>query len=400
MTIEPVWGLRHDSRVAFAFRGDVMTPMRKIPVVVSVVIGAALFNLDSQVAYAQFTQTNLSSDISGAANFTDPNLKDPRGLAATASSPFWTANAAAGNSTLHFGNGSLAPNPVTPLIVAIPQGAPTGTVSLPGVPNPNVFNGDVFFFATSNGQLAGWRGALGTTAETLSLGTGGTYTGLAAASIGSNTYLYASDFRNGSIDVFPSAGAPVLPGTFTDPNLPAGYAPFNIQALNGLLFVTYGLQDAVKTSAVSGLGFGFVDMFNLDGTLISRLITQGVLNAPWGLAIAPNGFGSLGGDLLVGNHGDGTIWAFNFNDHSLTQLKDAQGNPIVNPGLWALMFGNSGNGFDANTLYLTAGLNGGVNGLFAEIQSATPIPAALPLFATGLGALGLFGWRRKRKQAA
>jgi uncharacterized protein (TIGR03118 family) len=371
--------------------------MLKVPLIITAVIGSAFLSLNPQIAIAQFAQTNLSSDISGLANFTDPNLKNPWGLSASPTSPFWGANQQSGNSTLHFGNGSQAPNPVTPLIVTV-AGGPTGTVFNPGT-GTGAFNNDNFLFSTFNGQIAGWRGALGTTAEILSLGNGGVYTGLAAANIGPNTYAYAANFLSGTIDVFGgTAAAPPLPGNFTDPNLPAGYAPFNIQTLNGQLFVTFAQQDANKTSAVVGPGLGFVDKFNVDGTLVSRLVSNGPLDAPWGLAIAPASFGPFGGDLLVGNHGDGSIWAFDpITGLLIGQLKDAQGNPIINLGLWALMFGNAGIGFSADTLYLNAGINGGVDGLFAEIQPTTPIPAALPLFASGAGVLGYLALRRKRK---
>jgi uncharacterized protein (TIGR03118 family) len=150
---------------------------------------------------------------------------------------------------------------------------------------------------------------------------------------------------------------------------------------------------------VPGVGAGFIDVFNLDGSFVKRLASNGSLNEPWGLALAPPNFGPFSGDLLVGNHGDGMINAFDpITGLFLGTLKDAQGNPIINPGLWALAFGN-GASFDSNALLFTAGTNGGGYGLFGEILP-TPLPGALPLFATGLGALGLLGWRRKRKNSA
>ena len=360
--------------------------MRNLPLVMSVVIGSALFNLDSQTAHAQFAQTNIFSDIPGVANSTDPNLKNPWGLSASPTSPFWTANENAGNSTLHFGNGSL-----NPLIVTVP-GGPTGTVFNPGA-SAGEFNGDNFLFATLNGNFLGWRNALGTTAEVLSLGNATTYTGLTAAIVGTHTYAYAANFQAGTIDVFKgSASAPSLTGNFTDPTLPSGFKPFNVQLLNGQIFTTFFNPSGPP-------GQGIVDIFNINGDFIQRLTTGGHLNDPWGLAIAPTGFGSFGGDVLVGNHTDGSIWIFDLNGILIGELKDAQGNPILNPGLWALMFGNNGLGFNPGALYLNVGLNGGVDGLFAEIQS-TPIPAALPLFASGTSMLAYFGWRRKRKAPA
>jgi len=360
--------------------------MRRLPLILSVVIVSAFINLET--ATAQFTQTNLSSDIPGLANFTDPNLKNPWGLSATPTSPFWSANEQAGNSTLHTGSGSLA-NPT--LIPAVP-GGPTGTVFNSGN-TAGAFNGDLFLFATHDGGLAGWRPALGlTNTEVLSTPSGNTYTGLAAATIGTNTYAYLANFTSGHIDVFRGDTAtPFLPGNFTDPNLPSGFRPFNVQVLGGQLFATY-------FNPLGPPGQGIVDIFDVSGNFIQRIGGAGILNDPWGLAIAPLGFGSLGGDLLVGNHTDGSIWAFDLNGALIGELKDAQGNPILNPGLWALMFGNNGPGFDPGALYLNIGLNGGVDGLFAEIQSTTPIPAALPLFASGAGVLAYFGWRRKRKR--
>jgi uncharacterized protein (TIGR03118 family) len=367
-----------------------------------------------QHATAQYAQTNLSSDIPGLATFNDPNLADPRGLSFNASSPFWIANQISGNADLHNGNGSQAP--AIPLIVTVP-GGPTGSVF-----NQNfgsAFNGDLFLFSTLNGQIAGWRPALGTTAETLVLpSTANVYTGLAIANIPTgpltaNTYAYAANFRSGTIDVFKgSPVTPSLPGNFTDPNLPAGYAPFNIQTLGGKLFVTYAQQDATKSVPVPGAGFGFIDVFNLDGTGglalgNTRLVSNGPLNEPWGMAIAPSTFGQFAGDLLVGNHGDGTIDAFDpITGMLLGMLRDAQGNPIVNERLWALAFRAQGSGFDADGLFFTSAPTvpdfNTVGGLFGEIQPLpeTPLPAALPLFASGIGVLGLLGWRKKRKQAA
>ena len=165
------------------------------------------------------------------------------------------------------------------------------------------------------------------------------YTGLAIASTPA-PLLYATDFHNGKIDAISgSFTSATLAGNFTDPNLPTGYAPFNIQTLAGKLFVSYAMQGAGGTNPVAGAGNGFIDVFNLDGTLNARLISGGPLNEPWGMAIAPSTFGQFAGDLLVGNHGDGTIDAFDpITGLLLGMLKDAQGNPIVNEGLWALAF--------------------------------------------------------------
>jgi uncharacterized protein (TIGR03118 family) len=345
-----------------------------------------------------FTQTNLVSDIPGLAVSTDPDLVNPWGVSFSAASPFWVSDNGTGQATLYNGDGVKQG-----LVVTIP-----GTGGDPGAPTGMVFNssanfnGDLFIFAGENGTISGWRGALGTTAETLvdSTGFGAVYKGLAIGTTAQGTYLYAADFRNNLITVIPGTGAPSLSGTFTDPNLPAGYAPFNIQNINGKLYVTYAVQDAAKHDDVSGPGNGIVDVFDLQGNLIQRLISKGSLNSPWGMAIAPAGFGSFGSDLLVGNFGDGKINVFDpLTGTFINQLDGANGLPIVNLGLWDLTFGNGGNGGSASDLYFTAGIPGPDqvedHGLFGSIApTATPEPGTLTLIGSGL--FGLIARRRRR----
>jgi uncharacterized protein (TIGR03118 family) len=207
--------------------------------------------------------------------------------------------------------------------------------------------------------------------------------------VGAASQLYATNFRAGTIDVFDSSYAPVnMPGTFTDPNLPAGYAPFNIIDLGNLLYVTYALQDAAKKDDVAGAGHGFVDVYTTSGVLVQRLITQGSLNSPWGMALAPSSFGPLGGDLLVGNFGNGMINAFNPSTGAfLGTLNDTSGNPLVNQGLWGLAFGNGSQGTLTSTLYFTAGIPGPDDiedhGLFGSLTNA-PEPGSMALVATAL----------------
>ena len=214
---------------------------------------------------------------------------------------------------------------------------------------------------------------------------GDIYKGLAIGNNGERDFLYAANFHHGDVDVFDSTFVPIaLAGSFADPNLPSGYAPFNVQTLGGQLFVTYALQDANGEDDVPGPGHGFVDVFDLNGSLVRRLITGGQLNSPWGLAVAPAGFGPFGGDLLVGNFGDGKINAFDFatGDFHGT-LSNSNGDPLVNLGLWGLQFGNGGNGGAIDTLFFTAGIpgpDGAVedHGLFGKIE-AVPEPAELLL---------------------
>jgi uncharacterized protein (TIGR03118 family) len=373
-------------------------------------IVAPIIGLGLQSASAQYTQTDFVSNVPGA-KLTDPNLVDPWGIAFSPLSPAWIANSGTGVATLYTGGAQSPPviNQV-PLVVTIPGpgpggsgGTPTGIVFNSATQfSTTSFNRDNFLFSSLNGGIFGWRGALGTTAETFQTPSAtNVYTGLALATIGSvvnpDVYLYAANFRTGTIDVTKgSSGSPDLTGRFTDPNLPAGYAPFNIQNLNGTMFVTYAQQDASKSQPMTGAGLGFVDAFDLNGNLIHRLASRGALNAPFGLAIAPMDFGQFGGDLLVGNRGDGRINAYDPTTGAfIGTLSDAQGNPISNALLTALAFGN-GASFSSNALLFTAG-----DGLFGEIvATATPLPAALPLFASGLGTLGLLCWRRKRKAQA
>lgn len=336
-------------------------------------------NLHGQNA---FTQTNLVSDIPGVAISTDPRLVNPWGISFAPTGPFWISDAGTGLSTVYNSAGVPLATPVS--TIPNPSGGistPTGQVFNAG----SAFNADRFIFATEQGTIAGWRPALGTGGETLfnNSSQGSIYKGLALSTIGANTYLYATDFHNGRIDIFGSTGAPTLGGNFASPALPLGYAPFNVQNLAGKLYVTYALQDAARADAVNGAGHGFVDVFDVNGVYQQRLISNGVLDSPWGLAIAPDSFGSLAGSLLVGNFGDGTINAFDplsgvFRD----VLRDTNGFPLINEGLWGLIVGNGGNGGDRNSLYITAGIPGSGNiqdhGLFARI---TPIPEPATLFA-------------------
>jgi uncharacterized protein (TIGR03118 family) len=344
-----------------------------------------------------FVQHNLVSDIPGLASYTDPSLANPWGIAFSGTSPFWIADNHTGLATLYNTFGVKQG-----LVVTIPPltgSAPTGQVFNP---NSGDFGGNRFIFSTEDGTIAAWMG--GTTAAlTYSSSAGAIYKGLALANSGGTNYLYATDFHNNAIDVFDSSFAKVsLAGSFTDPNLPAGYAPFGIQQSGGQLFVTYALQDADAEDDVAGPGHGFVDVFNTDGTLVQRLVSMGSLNSPWGMAWAPAGFGQFSGDLLIGNFGDGTINVFDPNSGMwLAQLQDSSGNPLVNLGLWDLKFGNGGSGGFAKSLYFTAGIPGNGNvedhGLFGTV-SAVPEPGTLTLLGSGFVSLLGYGLRRGKRK--
>ena len=213
---------------------------------------------------------------------------------------------------------------------------------------------------------------------------GAIYKGLAIDSRTAGQHLYATDFHNGNVDVFDSSFHLVtLSGNFTDPNLPAGFAPFGIQNIGGTLYVTYALQDADAEDDVAGPGNGFVDAYDLNGNLIQRVASAGELNSPWGLAVAPENFGRFSGDLLVGNFGNGRIHAFDptrlTSDgefEAVGLLHSAAGKPIQIDGLWALQFGHGTTAASPNglttTLFFTAGPSGEDHGLFGSIVLTAP----------------------------
>jgi uncharacterized protein (TIGR03118 family) len=342
----------------------------------------------AQGAAALYQQTILVSDGSVPAAHTDANLVDPRGISASATSPFWVANHGTGLATLY--NGSGVPSS---LVVSIPP--PSGSTSL-STPTGLVFNGGSsfelnpgfparFLFATQDGTISGWNPGVAATSAVLKVdnSSGAGYTGLALGNNGSGDFLYAANFNEGFVAVFDSTFAPTtVGGSFTDPNLPSDYSPFNIQNLGGQLFVTYAPN--------TGTG-GIVDVFDLNGNLQRRLITGGGLDSPWGLAIAPADFGQYGNALLVGNHGDGHINAFDPTTGNLLGiLRDTHGDIVID-GLWGLIFGNGGN---VNLLYFTAGPDGGQHGLVGSL-APVPIPGAALLLGSGL--LGLMGLGRSRK---
>jgi len=199
------------------------------------------------------------------------------------------------------------------------------------------------------------------------------------------------------------AAAPGLPGKFLDPNLPSGYAPFNIQVLGGRIYVTYALEDSAKHDDDPGAGRGFVSAFDTQGNFLGRAASMGTLNSPWGLAIAPASFTGFAGDLLVGNFGDGTINVFNPDPVTpgfLGQLSGTDGKPIVIDGLWGLIPGNDGNGGSSQKIYFSAGPNDETNGLFGVLQSVQSVPEpssmALELAAVVL-LVGRWAWKNRRR---
>ena len=260
---------------------------QRSPIVLALLAAAAL--AAPGIAEAQFAVTNLVTNdpLAHAGQITDPGLVNAWGMSYSPTSPFWVSANGTGTANLYAVNPSTQATIKQGLTVTIPgDGTVTGQVFNSSA--ASAFGGDVFLFVSEDGTISGWRGSLGTTAETLQIGSpANVYKGVAFGTVGTNSYLYAANFRTNTIDVQKgSAGAPALSGTFTDPNLPSGFAPFNIQNLGGTLYVTYAKQDSAKHDEVPGVGLGLVDAYNLQGNLIGRVATAGALNAPWGLAIA------------------------------------------------------------------------------------------------------------------
>jgi uncharacterized protein (TIGR03118 family) len=364
-----------------------------------ILVGAVLF-LGAMPQYVvadgldSYAQQNLVSNIPGLAAYTDTNLVNPWGVSFIGGSPFWISDNGAGVSTLYSKQGQPQPMPpqMPPLVVNIPSpsgptgGTPTGQV---GNTSPG-FGGAHFIFATEDGVIASWSGGTQALRQVNNSSSGAVYKGLAMGTDGGNNYLYATNFHAGTIDVFNSSfQQTTLGSSFTDPNLPAGYAPFNIQNIGGMLYVTYALQDAAKHDDVAGAGHGFVDVFTTDGVMVQRLVSMGQLNSPWGLALAPKGFGAFSSDLLVGNFGNGWINAYDPTTGAFVgTLDDPHGNPITELGLWDITFDPNGAGANPDTLYFTAGLpdsSGELeqNGLFGALNP-TPEPWAWLLFGTAL----------------
>jgi uncharacterized protein (TIGR03118 family) len=390
---------------------------------------------DRSLLSGNVLQTNLVSDLPGVAAVTDPHLVNPWGISESAASPFWISDNGASVSTLYNVPGANPPVSINPLVVSIPTpgdplgatGTPTGTVfnidsgasggfKVSGVnaSGQPATASAVFLFATEDGTIVGWNPGVNPTGfastkagtyATLAVDnsgnnftepnekkeTGAVYKGLAiaksptagtpifASDAASTSVLYAANFRSGQVEVYDRNFQPVtLPaGAFFDRTLPGDYAPFNVQVLGGKVYVTYAKQDPTKKDDVAGHNRGFVDVFNLDGTPAGpngspRLVTRDHLDSPWGLAIAPASFGSLAGDLLVGNFGSGFIDVFSPTGSFQGQLMDPDGEPIQIDGLWALQVGNGGAGGNANSVYFTAGLFDETHGLFGAL---TPVAA-------------------------
>ena len=340
-----------------------------------------------QAAGTQFyLQTNLLSDGAVPAALVDSNVVNAWGLVSGPTTPWWISDNGSGHSTIYNVHTATVQLTVTVPGAGGQQGTPTGVVFNGGpgfVVTAGTGTGPArFIFASEDGIISAFR-AVGSPVVIVvdNSPSGAVYKGIAIDSATSGTLVYATNFHAGTVDVFDTNFKPVtLAGAFRDPNLPAGYAPFGIQNLGGVIFVTYALQDADKHDDVAGEGHGFVDAFDTAGTLLRRVASKGQLNSPWGLALAPADFGRFSGDLLVGNFGNGRIHGF--DPSKLTgqgefqhrgPLHAADGGPIEIDGLWALSFGKGAqNNGPTNTLFFTAGPFDEQHGLFGSLVAVAP----------------------------
>ena len=316
--------------------------------------------------------TLMSDNTATQALHHDTHLVNAWGLAFNPQGFSWIANAGTGTSTLYDGTGVAQS-----LVVTLNQGSPAGIV-FNGTTDFSITESGVsgaapFIFATLQGQISAWAPTVdGTHAFTIvdNSTSGAVYTGLAIDTGSGGHMIYAANFTKGKVDVFGGTFSPVTTaGGFTDPTLPAGYAPFGIQQIGGKVYVAYAQPDPVTHEKV-GAGLGLVDVFDLQGNLTQHLVgTGGALNAPWGLAMAPANFGKFSNMLLVGNFGDGKINVFDPTTGAMVgTVSNNDGSAIVVPGLWALQFGNGLNSQPTNTLFYTAGPGNEQHGLYGRID--------------------------------
>ena len=350
--------------------------MRVAAVAALLLVGLAL--TQARASPGGYAVRRLVADEPSHAAHRDGGLVNAWGIAASATGPWWTSNEAESTSTLYSGDGRKQ------LLTVKVEGGPTGVVFYGGERFPvkarGVSDPARFIYACEDGMLRAWTPTVptgwSTEAEVVvdEAAEAAVFRGVALA----GGRVYATDFHNGQVDVYDGAWHRIRrSGAFVDPRIPAWYAPFGIQAIGGRLFVTFVYRAPVNgNDAPTG---GYVDEFDLDGRLLARVAHMGVLNAPWGLALAPRGFGRFGGDLLVGNFGDGRINAYRLTGGGWRHagvLTDGHGKPIVLNGLWGIAFGNGGLAGPRNTLFFASGPHDwrgetelGVHGLLGSISA-------------------------------
>jgi uncharacterized protein (TIGR03118 family) len=326
----------------------------------------------------QFTLASLVAD-QGVATTIDPNLVNPWGIAFGPTGLLWVSNNGTGTSTVYNGNGSKVPTTVTIPGADGAQGVPTGVVlnttgdfvivGVGPVQLPAI-GAAAFIFAGEDGTISAWNPSAPNNSAVIVAdrsATGAVYKGIAMAQNGGANFLYATNFHANAVDVYDKNF--VLVNSFTDASMPAGFAPFGIASINGKLYVSYAKQKAPDNKDDdAGLGNGFIDVFNPDGSLSKRLVSAGALNSPWAMVIAPTGFSRFAGDLIVGNFGDGLIAAYDPNTGAfIDNLRGGDGNAIQLSGLWGLAFGP----FPGSTImYFSSGPNDETHGL---VGTLTPV---------------------------
>ena len=338
-----------------------------------------------------YQQTDLTTLKGAKGTTTDTHLVNPWGVAFAPGTFIWVADNNGGGTSLYNDDGTIASALPFVTIPAPPsvsgESAPTGAIVNPqnsafGSNTPE-FGDAIFLFATENGTVAAWNIADGTTA-TLPIdnsSTGAVYKGLALANDGNGDRLYVTNFSKGTIEVYDTGFHSVSEtGSFTDPDIPTEFSPFGIFTFSGNLWVTYAEPDKAHTDEVNGRGHGFVDIFTPNGTLMSHFIAGGRLDSPWGIALAPGNFGPLSNLWLIGNFGDGKINAYDSTGKFVSTLNGKNGKPIVNPGLWALNFGDGTTTRPTTELLFTAGGAKQNRGVLGRIDAVTPPdpPAASP----------------------
>jgi uncharacterized protein (TIGR03118 family) len=343
--------------------------------VVAAVLGAIfVVGLPASAAVGNaYTVTPLMSDEGGAGVLPDSHVVNAWGLVAGPATPWWIVNNGDDSSTLY----NAATNTIPALVVGVPDG-PTGIVFHDATADPGNFELPAggaarFIFDNEGGELLGWNGGAAAQVPAQDAVAGAIYKGLAIGQTTSGPRLFAADFHNGQVNVFDGAWHLVQNAGFTDPSLPDGYAPFGIQTIGSRVFVSYAKQDEDAEDEVAGQGLGFVDVYDTSGNMLGRVAQHGQLNAPWGLASAPSSFGRFGGDLLVGNFGDGQINAYrelgNGHFEHAGELRSSSGGKLSIDGLWALQFGNDGAAGSSGTLFFTAGPDEESHGLFGSITA-------------------------------
>ena len=351
-----------------------------------VLLGAVAACIAAHPTAAQtlYDQTNLVSNGFVPAATIDPQLQAPWGVAFSSTGPFWVSDNNSNLATLYNSAGVKQG-----LVVSV--STPTGQVFNTDSTGFNIGIGSPakFIFAGSNGTISAWNG--GTTATVVNTISGASYNGLTQGTVPAQgntpaaTYLYAANTAQGRVDVFDSSFSLVKSISFTDPSLPSGYSPFNVQSLNGHLFVAY-TNSTTNSSAVAE--------FDFNGNFIKQVAIGGTLNQAWGLDIAPSSFGQYSNDLLVGDLGDGKVNVFDPNTNVfLGQLDGANGQPIANVGLWTLVNGNGSSAGNMNSVYFTAEGASGTNGVLGSL-TAIPEPGSIAILTVGLISL-LFVCRAK-----